>query len=237
MDSTLENDTDPRVLTNGGQIAAILKRLVRERAPLTVRIPGERGDYRSALLKVDTRRGRLQLDELAPARGHERVTAGAELRVITRASGVETRFSTTVLSVDASDGIAYYLTGLPEELYYHQRRDHVRVPVPLMNQHDATFHGDGDRTVTLSLVDVSAQGLGAFVESGGDVARGDVLDCRIELRDEDAIACRVEVCYAQTDRVRRKQRVGVRFLDLDPAQRRRLERLLGRLQREQLRHT
>lgn len=236
METPLDNAIDPQSVRNHGQIVAILKRLLKDRTPLTVRIPGHRGEFRSALLAVDGSGATLQLDELAPQRGHNHLAPGMTLRVISAAGGVETKFTVAIHSIEISDDIYYYIVGMPDEVHYHQRRQFVRVRVPPMRQGTVTLT-DESRHLELSLEDLSAGGIGAYVEHGGETRRGESFHCHIELAGESPIDCDVEIRFARQDKLHRKQRIGAQFMGLKTGERQRIERVVSRLQRELLRQT
>lgn len=232
----MDPDDGPQLIHNHGHRTRLLKRLCESRALVNVRIAGLSGDYRSAVLAVDPARSRFQLDELHPERGHREVAPGRELRVVSFVEGVEMRFQATVEQVDVDGGIAYYELAYPDEIRYHQRRQHVRVPVRMALQQSAVLR-DEERELTLRLLDLSAGGIGAHVVKGGEVRVGERWELDLRLRNEPALKTRVEIRFAQQDRVSHRQRLGARFLDLPAAETGRLQRLVLAIQRELMRHT
>ncbi|PWG62319.1 flagellar brake protein [Spiribacter halobius] len=232
----MDPDDGPQLVRNHGHRTRLLKRLCESRALVNVRVPELAGDFRSAVLAVDSATSRFQLDELHPERGHRAVAPGQELRIVSFVEGVEMRFQAVVERVDSDGGIAYYELAYPDEIRYHQRRQHVRVPVRMALQQKAVLRND-EREVTLRLLDLSAGGIGAHVTRGGDVAVGERWELELRLRNEPVLNTRVEIRFAQQDRVSHRQRLGAQFLDLPVAETGRLQRLVLAIQRELMRHT
>ena len=237
-DADRPEDDARRYLTNPGQIASVLRRLQEERSLLTVRLDERRLEFRSALLKVDTTAGRLVLDELTPAKGHELVRAGTSLRIICAAHGVDTRFDTEVLQVGADNGIHFYVSTLPAEIYYHQRRRQVRVPVRRTLQEKVELHDpETDETLRITLVDLSEGGIGGYVDRDAALAPGRAYRFRIKLRGEAEFQGEIQMCWEQEERVQKRRLFGAQFDRMEPRDRQRLTRLVVALQRELLRKT
>lgn len=231
-------DDTERYLTNLGQIAAVLRRLKEERSLLTVRLAQRRLECRSVLLGVDTAARRLVLDELNPVRGHELVSAGTPLRVICAAHGVETRFDTEVLELGTDNGIHFYVTRLPTEVYYHQRRRQVRVPVRRTLQETVEIHDpDTEQTQRATLVDLSEGGIGGYVARDAGLTPGRAYRFRIKLRGHDEFRGELELRWEQEEKVHRRRLFGAQFHRMEPRERQRLTRLVAALQRELLRKT
>lgn len=232
----MDPDYGPQLIHNHGHRTRLLRRLCESRALVNVRVPGLSGDFRSAVLTVDPATSRFQLDELYPERGHRAVYPGLELRVVSFVEGVEMRFQAVVEHVDTAGGIAFYELAYPEEIRYHQRRQHVRVPVRLALQQKAVLRDEASE-IGLRLLDLSAGGIGAHVMKGGEVRVGERWDLELQLRDEPVLNTPVEIRFAQQDRVNHRQRLGAQFLDLPAAEIGRLQRLVLAIQRELMRHT
>lgn len=230
-------DDDHRIVRNSGQINSILRRLHTGRSPLTVRLPGRVGEFRSAVILVDGRRQCLQLDELSPERGHRFVEEGTLLRVVSNTDGVETRFTAKVARIDIENDIYFYETPIPTEILYHQRRQYVRVPVPMTSQESVTLHRE-DETLTVRLTDLSIGGFGGYLLSDAKAPlRGDMWEFVLRLRDHAPLGGNVEIRHASEDRVRHRQNFGAQFMGMKPPERRRLERIIVSLQRQLLRRT
>lgn len=232
-----QESNEPQRIRKPAHQARLLKQLKEQHCPLSIRIPAI-GDnrYTSAIVRVDADRERLHLDELNPGTGHARMAVGTEIRVDTRAHGVETRFKTQVERIGEEDGISYYVVPFPETITYHQRRAHHRVPVKMTLQSRATLEA-GDSSLDVRLSDISVGGFGGTVNADAGITSGEIYQCRLELRGGKHLEAEVEIRYVARNPVKRNRRFGARFLNLGRRQRAQLERLVMELEREMIRST
>ncbi len=226
-----------RIVRNAGQINSILRRLLKGRYPLTVRLPGRVGEYRSLVISLNTAAGRLQLDELYPERGHGFVRPGLLLRVISTAGGVETRFTAEIERTAIDNGIYYYVAPIPSEVLYHQRRQFVRVPLPMAMQEKVELWAEDDAPIPVRLTDLSAGGIGGHTLRGAPLNRGALHRFGMRLRGHPPFRGELEIRFLQQDRTDRRLHFGAQFVGLKPAERRTLERVVLALQRKLLRET
>ncbi|MBA1146952.1 flagellar brake protein [Ectothiorhodospiraceae bacterium WFHF3C12] len=233
----MNDSNEPQRIRKAAQQGRLLNQLKDQHCPLSVRIPAlTRNQYTSAIVSVDTRRSRLYLDELNPAGGHKHMQVGSEVRIETRAHGVETRFKTRVESIGEEDGISYYVVPFPETITYHQRRAFHRVPVRMTLQSRATLRSESAE-LTVRLTDISVGGFGGTASGDAPLTSGETYRCELELHGADPLEADVEIRHVHRDRVRRNLRFGALFLNLDRRQRGRVERLVMELERELIRST
>lgn len=231
------HDNQPQRISNPRQQARLLNQLRQQHCPLSVRIPAAgKNRYTSAIVEVDAEHRRIHLDELNPAAGHQRMAVGTEIRVDTRAHGVETRFRTRVKSIGEADGICYYVVPFPEYITYHQRRAYHRVPVRLTLQSHATLRGDHDR-FQVRLTDLSVGGFGGTAAQDAPLAPAKTYRCVLELHGAQPLTAEIEIRYVKRDTVYPHLRFGASFLGLDKRQRTRVEKLVMALERERIRST
>lgn len=227
----------PQRIRKTAQQARLLRQLQEQHTPLSMRIPAVSDNlYTSAILDVDTGNRRIRLDELNPSTGHQRLQVGHEIRVDTRAQGVETRFKTQVESVGEEGGISFYLVPFPEFITHHQRRAFHRVPVRMTLQSRVAITGEG-RDMDVRLSDLSVGGFGGTAGADVPLCSGEQYACVLELRGEKPITADVQLRYVKRDPAYKVQRFGALFLNLDKQQRSRLERLVMMLERELVRST
>lgn len=226
----------PQILHGKGQILSILARLQREHSLLAIGIVGSNREFCSAVLQIDRAQQIVTLDELHPARGHDLVAAGTELRVLARVTGVETRFQLRIASVGIEDGTYYYTAALPDEVLYYQFRQHVRVPVRLTLQTSCQLI-DEQRRLDIHLTDLSAGGFGAYVRGQGEVTQGEILRFEIELDGVEPLIGEAQIRYSYRESVRKRLNFGAQFMELPPRERSRLARMVAAMQRELLRST
>lgn len=216
-------------------VAALLRRLVEQRALLSVSLPGFPGSYNSAILRLEPAQDFVILDELNPRKGHERLLETGRLQVSAQVHGVEIRFSAEVREFADSDGIAYYRLPFPRELLYLQRRQSFRVRVGMATPMTAVFELTGGRTVRARVLDVCEGGLGVEIAQHSTLRPGDTLTCRLRLPDGQRLTCKLEVRHVLQPGDQNLARVGARFLEITPQRRKILARLVADLQRTLIR--
>lgn len=222
-------------LTAPAQVAGILKRLQDERATLIASFLDSTEIFNSAVLSVEPARSRFSLDELNLLHGHARVQKGTQLRIESRLQGVDTRFIAEVSEIELENGIHLYRCPLPSFIVYRQRRQFHRVPIRFTLQAGISFSGDQPRLIKGRLTDLSAGGVGGFVTEGR-IEEGSQLICTIQLPGQPEISAPVEVRFAR-ESGSGQQRFGAMFVDISPADERRIQRVVMELERELRRST
>ncbi len=233
--SDLDN---PRRIDLPEQITHILQGICNRRNLVTVRLPGCKEPFTSALLKLDRRARMLILDELSPQEGHGLLLQHKELRIDTRHHGVEVGFKTILAGASQEGGIALYRVPIPRSLDYNQRRAHYRaevgvvwpIPIILEGAEGQAFHGQ--------ILDISVGGIGAQFQDASetDLADGARFDvCEIELRPGQSLRTGLEICFVSRAVVSRQLRIGGRFIDLSRADQQTIARFIASLERERLR--
>lgn len=235
-DSTSEYQGQTEKITHASQIAGLLRRILDSRVLLSVQVPGHAGIFNSLLLQVNADQKFIVLDELNPAAGHQLARQVGRLQVHCQSQGVEISFGCDIDTGSDRGGISYYRAPLPTVLQYLQRRLNYRVrmvldkEIPVHLQLDASTEAEGQ------LFDLSLGGVGFNLTSDIRLERGQTLDpCVIRLPTGDTLQVRLEIRFVQTDDRRPTQRIGARFVGLEPQQGNMLRRLVTHLEREMLR--
>lgn len=222
-------------ITDPARIAGLLRGLKEEHALISVVVEGEPAVYSSAVLEVDPERGYLLLDELSPRRGHERLVQIRLLRVRARVHGIELQFSCPLREIGGASGIAYYYLPIPEMVHYRQRRTHYRVEIGSALVIPVQFECGPQTAIDGAVHDLSVGGVGAYVQESV-LKRGDnVPNCIVRIPHAPPVRGALEVCFVRYEEARGKIRIGGRFLDLPPPQRKALERFVAELERQILR--
>ncbi len=231
-------DGESRHLLNSpDRIAAILHQ-TRSLHTLLSASPGEdAGFFSTALLGVFPQQKIIVLDELNPRQGHEAFIERGRLRLEGRLNGVELSFETRLIKIGENRGVAFYHCSLPESLHYLQRRQDFRISTGTMN---LPFHGS--RGLLMSevlrgcLYDISRNGVGVLLEGAQNLKPGDPLpNCSIRLPDSGEIHFALEVRYSARSHQRSITRLGGRYAEMDLQTRRRINRLIIQLERNQAR--
>lgn len=216
-------------------IAGLLRRVAEQRALLRVTVPGFQGSYNSAILAVGDALDFLILDELNPRRGHERLVEARRLNVSAQVQGVETRFSSELSEVGQESGIAFYRLPFPAEILHLQRRSSFRVPVGMATPITVVFTRPDASVLRGRILDLSEGGMAVEFKQRVGLRPGEVLPCQLRLPDGQQLRCKLEVRHAAAPEDQNSVRVGGRFIELQPQQRKALMRVVADLQRALIR--
>jgi len=219
------------------RIAGLLSAITFPPLLLNVALPGVRGLYTSALLQVNSSGGRLLLDGLSPEDGHARIEPGTVMHVHGKLRGVQLDFATQVIEIQAGDRLPAYLARMPGSVRYHQRRRHFRVHTGHLNDYSTVILGPDGGGLRGRLLDISAGGLNVMFPRNPGLETGDVIDgCLLSFLGEQQVECSLELVHLGVSPLTGELKAGARFVQATNPPTDQLQRLLTRLQREQLRH-
>lgn len=216
-------------------IAGLLRRIMEQRALLRVTVPGVRGSFNSAILRMDPEQDLLILDELNPRRGHERLLEVRTLQAGAQVQGVETRFSGAIEEAADANGIAYYRLRFPREVLYIQRRTSFRVKVGMTTPIAAVFDRNDGRQLRGRIIDLSEGGMGVEFSQHVTLQPGEIVPCQMRLPDGQHLGCKLEIRHTSGAKEQNLMRIGGRFVELHPQRRKVLARLVANLQRDMIR--
>lgn len=228
---TAETVLDP------ARIAGLLSAITFPPLLLNVALPGVRGLFTSALMQVNSAAGRILLDGLSPDEGHALLAPGSVMHVHGKLRGVQLDFATQVIEIQAGERLPAYLSRMPGSLRYHQRRRHFRLRTGHLHEYSIVNLGPDGGDLRGRLLDLSAGGLkGVFPRNPG-LTPGQVVDgCRLSILGEEQLECGIEFIHVQVSPLTGEIEAGARFLGTGSRGTERLQRLLTKLQRQQLRH-
>lgn len=219
------------------RIAGLLSAITFPPLLLNVALPGVRGLYSSALLQVNSAGGRLLLDGLSPDEGHARIEPGTVMHVHGKLRGVQLDFATQVIEIQAGDRLPAYLARMPRSVRYHQRRRHFRVHTGHLHDYSTVILGPGGGGLRGRLLDLSAGGLNVMFPRDPGLEAGVVVPgCLLSFLGEHQVECSLELVHLHTSPLTGELKVGARFVEDTDQRTDQLQRVLTRLQREQLRH-
>jgi c-di-GMP-binding flagellar brake protein YcgR len=204
---------------------------------VNVALPGVRGLFTSALLRVDSTAGEILLDALNPDEGHAMVGPGSVMHVHGKLKGVQVDFPTRVIEIQSREHLPAYLARLPASVRYHQRRRHFRLRAGHLRDYSVVTLGPEAGGLRGRLLDVSAGGLKGIFPRDPGLTPGRIVDgCSVSVLGEQQLECSIELAHARISPLTGEIEAGARFLGTDARTRERLQRLLTKLQRQQLRH-
>lgn len=228
---TAETVLDP------ARIAGLLSAITFPPLLLNVALPGVRGLFTTALLQVNSTGGRILLDGLSPEEGHALMAPGSVMHVHGKLRGVQLDFATRVIEIQAGELLPAYLARMPGSVRYHQRRRHFRLRTGHLHDYSIVNLGPDGGDLRGRLLDLSAGGLkGVFPRDPG-LAPGQVIGgCRLSILGEEQLECGIEFIHVQVSPLTGEIEAGARFLGTGARGTEKLQRLLTKLQRQQLRH-
>jgi c-di-GMP-binding flagellar brake protein YcgR len=217
-------------------IRVLLARLIAARCPVFVFVEGDDARYGTMLLEHDAQAGALIADELTPRHGNAGMRRGTRLRVAARLEGVEMRFSTRVLAIDAESDVAAYMLEVPDALDHREQRAVHRTRAFAIA---AELRDPEGPPVDGRVLDVSIAGIRIAVRKPHRVREETRWDCTVVLPDgelESRIAI-MRVHGAERSRfgASAEDLLGAKFDSLGEGAARRLGRYIADTQRALLR--
>lgn len=221
-------------ITSPKQIIALLNQAHRTHSLLFTRFKNQSEQFTTALLGVYPKHGFLVLDELSPREGHELLLEREQVQVSGKLEGVDLRFNTQLLEAGEKSGIAFYKMAMPESVIYRQLRQEHRVSTGALKM---SFHGSRGQGYQQALrgyvCDLSRSGMGVILEEMPTLYPGDLLPaCTLVIPDKGEILFSLEVRHSRPNKERGITRIGGRFEQIDADSRRKIIRLINKLERE-----
>lgn len=228
-DPDRESRGDPWRITDRRRILVLLREAAEAHAMLRVRINGGPTEYTSMILAVDGVWCRIAIDDPWPKVDRPPLRGGDRLHVSTRLHGVPMHFVLEVEKVLPRAAGPVVQCELPAWVHYRQLRRSYRVLVPPdVDSFRCVIKAMDDRGHRGRLLDLSVEGMGAILLSEAGLRVGDPVSCDLNLEHGSLLA---EGELRSLAKVLDRERVGVHFHPLSPADQRLLDREIARLQR------
>lgn len=225
-------------MTSRSVIVATLHQLKAEHELLSVRVPGCPDTASSAILGVREEQGCYYLDELNLPAAHKAFLKTRKAVIHCRLQGMEVRLPCQLAKASSDGGIALYRITIPNRIVRVQRREHFRLRLnPGLMIPVTVPRLEGDRAVGEAF-DLSAGGVGAFINTRNIPSRGQILsEVSIALPEAPSFKTNLEIRFARVDNIHHMLRIGGRFVSLDRNQERVIAHFLAEQQRKRRRHT
>jgi len=231
-------DNGEENVTSRSVIIATLHQLKTEHELLSVRVPGCADTASSAILSIREEQDCYYLDELNLPSTHKAFLQARKAIIHCRLQGMEIRLPCRLQKASINSGIALYRVCIPNRMIRVQRRQHFRlrlnpgvlvpVTVPSLEGHRASGEA----------FDLSAGGVGAFINTHDIPSRGQVLTgVAIALPQSPSFRANVEIRFARIDEIHHTLRIGGRFVNLKRNQERVIAHFLAEQQRKRRRHS
>lgn len=215
-----------------------LQRAMMARAMLEVRLQGDDRLYQSLILELDSDEGTILIDELFPSTYE--AFAGQWLNInIRQRHGRSLNFDVQVLQRHLYDGAPIYVVTLPEELDQEQRRASFRLPIDSGIVVESHFVGPDQCHHQGQLRNLSSGGLCLITNKEDDLALAcdDVLQDLVFEYEGVAVECEARVKNVVTEiETHNAIQIGAQFQRLSNSERRQLDNLILRMQRQYLRN-
>ncbi|MGY8828739.1 MAG: flagellar brake protein [Pseudomonadales bacterium] len=226
----------PKVLKAPVEIVANLRQLQQNHDPLIITFHERNQRFQSYVIEVDRDKNLLILDELMPNDGERYLANGEAFNVEAFHEGVRVAW-TCEQSVRITDheGARCYLSPMPLEVTYHQRRSAFRAPLKQSELIKIELAGDKLRTaVPGHLLDISATG--CKLRFPGNITNslqaGQVYERFTARFPFGAMTTAIEMRHVQYEDKVDTTFVGARFHRINGQEQRLVERFVYQLQRE-----
>lgn len=226
----------PKVLKTPVEIVANLRLLQQNHDPLIISFHGRNQRFQSYVIEVDRDKKLVMLDELIPSDGERFLLNGETFKIEAFHEGVRVAWE-CVQDVRLSEyqGARCYLSPLPTEVLYHQRRSAFRAPLKQSELIKIELASDKLRhALAGQLLDISATG--CKLRFPGNISNnlqtGQVYE-RFTLQFPfGAMTMALELRHVQYEDKLDITFVGARFHRMSGLEQRQVERFVYQLQRE-----
>lgn len=233
--STKEPGQQFEAVEDPAKIHALLEHVQSSRALLSIKVPTAIKIYNSMIMDIDAQHRWIAIDELHPADGHTLFLAQRKLTMFGIYDGVDINFDATLLETGKQSELNFYKIRFPDTLKYFQRRSSYRVrllrssaiPVILMFAPGDYVKGD--------LYNISTGGMGiTFTRTIPRAPEPGQLipECEIRFPDGEKFLCTLEARHMINIKSNNQALLGARFVKLNAAQQRTINRFIASLERE-----
>ncbi|WPC06570.1 flagellar regulator YcgR PilZN domain-containing protein [Pseudomonas benzenivorans] len=218
------------------EIVATLRLLQQAHDPLIITFHERSQRFQSYLVEVDRDSSRLTLDEIIPNDGERYLLNGESFRIEAFHEGVRVAWECPqTVQITEHQGARCYLSPMPEEVHYHQRRNAFRAQLRLSEQLKVELAGSRLKSpLNGQMLDISATG--CRLRMPGDVTQrmqtGQVYERFTAELPFGAMTTSVELRHMQYEEKVDATFMGLRFHRLSGLEQRQVERFVYQVQRE-----
>ncbi|MBS7663093.1 flagellar brake protein [Pseudomonas lalucatii] len=218
------------------EIVATLRQLQQAHDPLIITFHERNQRFQSYLIEVDRDRSRLTLDEMIPSDGERYLLNGETFRIEAFHEGVRVAWECPqAVQITEHQGARCYLSPMPDQVHYHQRRNAFRAQLKLTEQIKVELAGTRLKSpLSGQMLDISATGckLRIPVDVTQRLQTGQVYERFTAELPFGAMTTSVELRHMQYEEKLDATFVGLRFHRLSGLEQRQVERFVYQLQRE-----
>lgn len=226
----------PEVLKTPVEIVANLRQLQQNHDPLIITFHERNQRFQSYLIEVDRDRNRLILDEMIPSDGERFLQNGEPFRIEAFREGVRVAWECLqAVQIAEYQGARCYMSPMPQEVHYHQRRNAYRAPLKQTEQVKIELTGAKLKSpIQGLLLDISATGCKLRLPGNvtDSLQAGQVYERFTAHLPFGAMTTPVELRHVQYAAKLDTTFAGVRFYRMSGLEQRQVERFVYQLQRE-----
>jgi|GEM_PF-2914830 len=228
---------DSKKLHDSGKIAMLLRYFSEDRILVRINLKNDPNDYSTAIISVNKDDKTFALDEFTPEIGNKKLSQIKEIHFQGLARGITVNFNASLKSSDFSSTIALHTFHLPTSIDYLQRRSCFRAKASQVNPIKiSTYSTKTHKAIVGEITDISIRGLGATINYNGPLIRGDQLsNCRLSLPGGESVTLDLEIRQVRRITRNEKTRIGCQYVDIDRTVRKKLELLVRRMERTDIR--
>lgn len=231
-----ENEVDPHAVTSPLEILSILRAIEKNKTLIRMHASRPNSTIVTTLLEIRTEDRTIVLDSAPQEDINQRLIAADSVTCEASLDSVNIRFHVAQIQSCTHDNRPALCCGLPAQLSRIQRRDAYRISTPIANPVQCKLVHD-EKSITLTLDDISTSGLGAFDDDQKlDLTLGRLYpDCSVDLPGVGQIAIGLRVAYSEQRTAANgkiRQRVGFSFENPSRATEMTVQRYVSKLERD-----
>jgi len=219
-------------------VFAVLETFRKFRTPMSVTTHKGADLFTSYLLKA--KQNQLCIDQLVPKTGNLLLQPGQTIEFRIRYQGTTYLFNSIHLAQCWDDaGFEYHQIALPAQIQHLDKRAYYRIHIKLAENPVVQISMANGKPVEVRCENISKTGACLrFQDKHFSLETNNSIDCTIHLDGFDPLKCKAVVRYHQFHSNTSKNkigRVGIEFLQLPPADKKKLHKVLMKMQRHNLR--
>lgn len=219
-------------------VLGVLKDLYKSQVPLRISWAG--GQFISKILDVNAEK--LVMDFGSQDYENIAVQRARQITITAETQGAKVEFTLDQLTRGEYQQLPAFITALPPELWFVQRREYFRISAPLHPPYYCQAKMPDDNTLRFRLFDLSLGGMGALLEATKPAGLTEGMRfSQIELNmgqwgvfhfDAQLISISERRVIDGKNETITTPRLSFRFLNVSPAVERELQRIIFSLERE-----
>lgn len=234
--STNAGDLSHYEVQNRREIERIIRGLLHERIPVSMKGAGSHASYLTIFTGIDEDAGWVYLDRKLESQIEEDLLSGKGAELEAKYEGVRILFRVSGAACVEQDGRAVYRIGMPANLYRFQRRKFYRISLPVLSPARCIMRLSG-RDIEAKIIDISVGGVSIrYAADENPLEPGlSIEEARLFLSESDDYKVMLKVRSNQTITLRNDvqiQRAGCEFHNLPASLERAIQTFIFKMERK-----